>query len=75
MFFKKKETVTTVLSVEGMMCGKCAAHVENALKALKGVTAVKVDLDAKSVTVTATAKVTAAAMKKAITDAGYTVVD
>ena len=74
LFFGKKETVTTTLSVDGMMCGKCAAHVENALKALKGVSAVKVDLAAKTVTVTATAKVTADAMKKAITDAGYTVV-
>jgi cation transport ATPase len=75
MFFKKKETTVTTLSVEGMMCGKCAAHVEKALTALRGVSAVKVDLAAKTVAVTATAKVGVDAMKKAITDAGYTVVD
>ena len=75
MFFGKKETTVTTLSVEGMMCGKCAAHVEKALTALRGVSAVKVDLAAKTVAVTATAKVSVEAMKKAITEAGYTVVD
>ncbi|MBR7181306.1 MAG: HAD-IC family P-type ATPase, partial [Clostridia bacterium] len=74
MFWRKKESVVTTLSVEGMMCMKCAAHVEKALKALRGVSAVAVDLEAKTVTVTADAKVSADAMKKAVTDAGYTVV-
>ena len=71
MFGKKKET--TVLNVEGMMCKMCVAHVEKALKALSGVESAVADLESKTVTVVATAKVTADAMKKAITDAGYTV--
>ena len=73
MFGKKKETATTVLSVEGMMCEHCSARVEKALTAIKGVDSVKVDLVKKTVTVTAAVKVSAEQMKKAITDAGYTV--
>ena len=71
--FGKKEKVTTVLHVEGMMCNKCVAHVEKALTALKGVETATADLEAKTVTVVATAKVTAETMKKAVEDAGYTV--
>ena len=63
-----------VISVEGMMCGHCAARVEKALTALKGVDSVTVDLDKKTVSVVAAVKVSAEQMKKAITDAGYTVV-
>ena len=73
MFGRKKETAVTVLTVEGMMCGHCSARVEKALAALKGVDSATVDLAAKTVTVTAAVKVSADQMKKAITDAGYTV--
>ena len=72
---EKKETVTTVLTVDGMMCHKCTAHVENALKGVKGVVSATAALETKTVTVVATAKVTAEMMKKAVTEAGYTVVD
>ncbi|MBR6726719.1 MAG: heavy metal translocating P-type ATPase [Clostridia bacterium] len=71
MFGRKKET--TELTVEGMMCKMCVAHVEKALKALDGVESAVADLETKKVTVVATAKVTEEQMKKAITDAGYTV--
>ena len=74
MFGKKKETATTVLTVEGMMCGHCAARVEGALTAMKGVESAKVELAAKTVTVVAVTKVSAADMAKVITEAGYTVV-
>lgn len=73
MFFKKKETRTVVLTVEGMMCQHCAAHVETALKTL-GATEAKVDLAAKSVTVKATREITEQAMAEAIAAAGYRVV-
>ncbi len=73
MLFGKKETRTVVLTVEGMMCAHCAAHVENALKAL-GVADARVDLSAKSVTVKASEKITEQAMKEAIERAGYRVV-
>lgn len=72
MLFKKKETVTVTISVEGMMCNRCAAHVENALTALRGVKSAKVDLAAANVTVTA-AGVDEQKMRDAITAAGYKV--
>ena len=65
--------MTTVISVEGMMCNMCKAHVEKALIALKGVESATADLEAKTVTVVAAAKVTPEEMKAAVTAAGYTV--
>ena len=47
MLFSKG--TNTVIAVEGMHCVKCAAKVENALKALDGVKKPKVDLDKKCV--------------------------
>lgn len=61
-----------VLKVEGMMCGHCKARVEKACKAVPGTLDAVADLAAKTVTVTGTAD--EAALKKAITDAGYEVV-
>ncbi len=67
---KEKEVMTTtVLKVEGMMCGHCQAHVEKALKAVPGVVSVTVELKPGRATVTGAAD--AAALVKAVTDAGY----
>ena len=70
---KENTIMKTVIKVNGMMCGHCKAHVETACKGVPGVTDAVVDLDAKNVTVTGDADV--AALKKAITDAGYEVVE
>ena len=70
--FQKKETLTTTLSVEGMMCMKCVAHVEKALGDVKGVKSAKADLAAATVTVTHTG-VSEAALKAAVENAGYKV--
>ena len=62
----------TVIAVEGMHCVKCAAKVENALKALDGVKKAKVDLDKKCVSVVYDeAKVSVDAMKAAINAVGF----
>lgn len=61
-----------ILKVEGMMCGHCKARVEKACKAVPGTLDAVADLAAKTVIVTGTAD--EAALKKAITDAGYEVV-
>lgn len=61
-----------ILKVEGMMCGHCKARVEKACKAVPGALDAVADLSAKTVIVTGTAD--EAALKKAITDAGYEVV-
>ena len=69
--FGKNKTVT--LSVEGMMCAHCTAHVEKALLSIKGVRSAHADLTAKAVTVVAKASVTDEAIKAAVIKAGYTV--
>ncbi len=73
MLFGKKETVTHTISVEGMMCPRCVAHVKDALLAVKGVTDVSVSLDEKSATVTALTSTPLSALKSAIVSAGYEV--
>ena len=55
------------------MCPHCKARVESVCKAVAGTVDAVVDLQAKQVTVTG--KADAAALKKAIVDAGYEVVD
>ena len=63
----------TVIKVDGMMCSHCKARVETVCKAVPGTVDAVVDLSAKTVTVTGTADVEA--LKKAITDADYTVME
>lgn len=60
-----------VISVEGMMCGHCAAHVTKALEAVAGVKKVTIDLEAKTATVTVGKDFDLAAAKDAINAAGY----
>ena len=71
--FGKKELVTHVITVEGMMCMKCVAHVKAALEGVKGVKSVEVDLDAKTATVVAPENVRLDKLVAAVTAAGYQV--
>ncbi len=70
---KEEVKMETVICVNGMMCPHCKARVEQVCKAIAGTVDAVVDLQAKTVTVTGTADV--AALKKAITEAGYEVVE
>lgn len=70
---KPKGETAMVLKIEGMMCPHCQAHVEKALKALEGVETVEVSLENKCATVTGSADFEAC--KKAVVDAGYTVIE
>ncbi len=63
----------TVIKVEGMMCKHCKARVEQVCKAVPGTVDAVVDLEDKTVTVTGNADV--AALKQAIIDADYEVVE
>ena len=71
--FEEETKMETVIYVNGMMCTHCKAMVEKVCKAVPGTADAVVDLQAKKVTVTGDAEV--AALKKAITDAGYEVVE
>ena len=72
-FMEEEPIMETVIKVEGMMCKHCKARVEQVCKAVPGVSDAVVDLAAKTVTVTGTADV--AALKQAIIDADYEVIE
>ncbi len=70
---KEEMKMEVVIKVEGMMCPHCKARVESVCKAVAGTQDAVVDLQAKTVTVTGNADVEA--LKKAITEADYKVVE
>ena len=65
--------MTVQLKIEGMMCEHCKVRVQNALQAVAGVSHVDVDLKNKTASVTGNAD--ELALKAAVIDAGYTVID
>ena len=71
--YEEEPIMETVINVNGMMCPHCKAMVEKVCKAVPGTMDAVVDLQAKNVTVTGDADL--AALKKAIVDAGYEVVE
>ena len=70
---EEEKAMETVIKVNGMMCNHCKAQVEKVCKAVPGVDDAVVDLQAKTVTVTGRADI--AAVKQAITEADYEVVE
>ena len=70
---EEEKQMETVIKVNGMMCVHCKARVEKVCKAVPGTVDAVVDLQAKTVTVTGDADLEA--LKKAITDADYEVVE
>ena len=66
------EPMQKIMKIEGMMCPKCVAHVEKALAAIPGITAV-VELESNSATISG--DVTDEVLTAAVTEAGYTVVE
>ena len=70
---KENESMVKVLDVEGMMCGKCQAHVQKALEGVAGVTAVEVSLENKQATVTMESEIADGTLENAVTEAGYEV--
>ena len=65
--------MTKTMSINGMMCAHCQAHVEKALNAIDGVEA-KVNLEAKTDTLTLSKDVSDDVLRGAVTEAGYEVV-
>ena len=63
---------TITLSIDGMMCQHCVAHVTKALSAIEGVTPA-VNLEKKNAVCTVAGDVPAEALKAAVEEAGYTV--
>ena len=67
----KEITMEKKLSVEGMMCQHCVAHVKKALEGVEGVEEAVVDLDSNSATAKLSADVSDQVLVDAIVDAGY----
>ena len=67
MLFSKKKTVN--LKITGMHCEKCAAKVENAIKALGG--SAKIDLKLGRAEIKVPEKVDAADIKAAVDALGF----
>ena len=63
--------MTTTLSIEGMSCEHCVAHVTKALKAINGVSSVQVNLKQRNARVEHNDSVTQDALKAAVSEAGY----
>jgi copper chaperone len=63
-----------VLTVEGMSCRHCVKHVKEALESVSGVAKAEVDLGKKEAIVEG-ASLDDSALKAAVADAGYSVVN
>jgi len=65
--------MTKKIFIEGMSCGHCVGHIEEALKEICGVKSVKVDLAGKVATVELAHPVEDEKFKAAVDEAGYEV--
>ena len=61
------------INIEGMSCGHCVKHVENALVEVKGVEKVEVNLQDKNAIVVLNQEVDDSKLKEAVEEAGYDV--
>ena len=71
-FAEKENKMTKTVSIEGMMCAHCVAHVTKALNGLDGVKA-EVSLEKKNAVLDCGREVSDDEIKKAVEDAGYEV--
>ena len=68
---KEDTAMKKTITIKGMMCAHCVSHVEKALTTL----GVQADVDLASGTAVVTGNASDEALKKAVTDAGYEVVE
>jgi copper chaperone len=65
---------TATYNVKGMTCGHCVSAVTEEITKLDGVSAVEIDLSSGNVTVTSQAPLSADAVREAVDEAGYELV-
>lgn len=70
---KEKNTMTTTLKINGMMCPHCEATVKTALESIDGVTSAEVSHESGTAVVTLSKEVSEDVLKKAVVDKGYAV--
>ena len=64
-------TATATYTVQGMTCGHCVASVTEEVKRIDGVSDVAVELETGAVTVTSSSPLDSVAVKAAVEEAGY----
>jgi copper chaperone len=67
--------MTSTYRVQGMTCGHCVSAVSSEVGQLSGVSDVAVDLESGQVTVTTDVPLDDAAVRDAVEEAGYELVD
>ena len=72
---KEKKAMTKTMKIEGMMCPHCEARVKKTLEAIAEVEAAEVSHENDSAVVTLTSPLADEALKSAIEEQGYTVVE
>ncbi|GEB51426.1 MULTISPECIES: heavy-metal-associated domain-containing protein [Streptomyces] len=68
-------TVTTQYKVSGMSCGHCENAISEEISKIEGVSAVKAVAATGEVTITSSGPLDDAAVREAVDEAGYDVVD
>ncbi len=68
---KRKENNEMNITVNGMMCAHCEAHVKKALEAIEGIESAVASHEKNLVTITKSGDVDEAAIKAAVEEAGY----
>lgn len=70
---QRSKTMKKTISIEGMSCGHCTSSVDKALRAMPGVSEVKVDLAAKNAVVEVAETVSDDALKMTVDGLGFKV--
>jgi len=68
---KGKDNNEMKITVKGMMCGHCEAHVKKTLEAIEGIETAIASHEENLVTLTTSKEVSEEVLKAAVTDAGY----
>lgn len=72
---KEEKKMKKTMIIEGMMCAHCTGRVQKALEEIPGVESAAMSLEDKSAEVLLTDSVSEEELKKAVTEAGYEVVE
>ena len=70
---KEESSMTKTLTIEGMMCGHCEAHVRKALEAINGVVSAEVSHTNGTAIITLSQEIAEDTLKSAVENEGYTV--
>jgi Cu+-exporting ATPase len=68
---KEEHQMKKTVSINGMMCAHCVAHVKEALEKTEGVASADVSLEKKNAVVSLSGNVSDEKLEKAVADAGY----